>query len=232
MHVTVNWVIIGSSNGLLPDRRQTITWTNADVLSIGPSRTHFHKITVDISNLPFKKILLKMLSAKCWPFNYGLKALNLHDRNHSVFQQCPFHTALWLLFFPHRGTEIQEEFPWDFIIMVHWPLGNVAVILTSIIFKLIINISSGNGLVPSGNKPLFEAMLPCFMLPYGITRPQWVNGDSEIACQKIRGLLQSMKASPNSSSIEILKTLSALDFSLICLIVLWYRILCVKSQNG
>ena len=125
-----------------------------------------------------------MLSAKCWPFNSGLKASNLHDRIHSVLHQCSFHTVLWLLFFPHWGTEIQEEFSWDFIIMVHWPLGNVAVILISIILKLIINISSGNGLVPSGNKPLSEAMLPWFMLPYGITRPQWVNGDSKMCMSK------------------------------------------------
>ena len=31
----VNWVSIGSGNGLSPVRRQTITWTNAGLLSIG-----------------------------------------------------------------------------------------------------------------------------------------------------------------------------------------------------
>ena len=30
------WVITGSGNGLSPVRRQAITWTNADLLSIEP----------------------------------------------------------------------------------------------------------------------------------------------------------------------------------------------------
>ena len=38
----------------------------------------------------------------------------------------------------------------------------------------LVNISWGYGLVPSGNKPLPKP-LPSFMLPYGITRPQWVD---------------------------------------------------------
>ena len=41
-----------------------------------------------------------------------------------------------------------------------------------------VNIGSGNGLVPSGNKPLPEPMLNCWprsLSPYGVTRPEWVN---------------------------------------------------------
>ena len=34
-----------------------------------------------------------------------------------------------------------------------------------------VNTGSGNGLVPSGSKPLPEAMLPRPMLPYDVTRP-------------------------------------------------------------
>ena len=34
-------IIIGSDNGLSPDRRQAIIWTNAGSLSIGPLRTYF-----------------------------------------------------------------------------------------------------------------------------------------------------------------------------------------------
>ena len=36
MYVSRNWVIIGSGNGLSPDRRQAITWINTDLLSIEP----------------------------------------------------------------------------------------------------------------------------------------------------------------------------------------------------
>ena len=38
----------------------------------------------------------------------------------------------------------------------------------------LVNIGSGNGLVPSGNKPLPEP-IPKSLSPYDITRPQWVN---------------------------------------------------------
>ena len=35
MYASVNWVCIGSGNGLSPNRRQAITWTRADLLLIG-----------------------------------------------------------------------------------------------------------------------------------------------------------------------------------------------------
>ena len=38
-YAPVSLVIIGSGNGLSPDRRQAITWTNIDLLSIGWQRT-------------------------------------------------------------------------------------------------------------------------------------------------------------------------------------------------
>ena len=38
------------------------------------------------------------------------------------------------------------------------------------------SVGSGNGLMPSGNKPLPEPMLTLsFMMPYGVIRPQWIN---------------------------------------------------------
>ena len=36
IYVSVKWAIIGSGNGLLPFQHQAITWTNDDLLSIGP----------------------------------------------------------------------------------------------------------------------------------------------------------------------------------------------------
>ena len=44
MHVSLNWVNIGSDNGLAPDRRQAIIWTNAGILLIGPLGTNFSEI--------------------------------------------------------------------------------------------------------------------------------------------------------------------------------------------
>ena len=40
----MNWVNIGSGNGLLPVRHQAITWTNAGLLSIVPLGTNLSEI--------------------------------------------------------------------------------------------------------------------------------------------------------------------------------------------
>ena len=41
MHALVNWVSIGSGNGLSPIQRQAITWTNGGLLLIGHLGTNF-----------------------------------------------------------------------------------------------------------------------------------------------------------------------------------------------
>ena len=64
----VNWVIIGTCNGLSPVRRQAITWTNAGLISIGPLGTNFSKILIGILLFSFKKIHLKMPSVKMASF--------------------------------------------------------------------------------------------------------------------------------------------------------------------
>ena len=41
-------VNIGSNNGLSPVRWQAITWTNADLLSIGPIETYLSDILIKL----------------------------------------------------------------------------------------------------------------------------------------------------------------------------------------
>ena len=53
-------IIIGSDNGLSPDRRQVIIWTNARILLIGPLGTNFNEILTGIQTFSFKKMHLKM----------------------------------------------------------------------------------------------------------------------------------------------------------------------------
>ena len=60
--------IIGSDNGLSPDRRQAIIWTNAGLLLIGPLGTNFSEILIEILTFSFKKMRLKVSSAKRRPF--------------------------------------------------------------------------------------------------------------------------------------------------------------------
>ena len=64
-------IIIGSDNGLLPDRCQAIIWTNARLLSIGPLQTYFNENLIKIQQFSLKKMHVKM-SAKWRPSGLGL----------------------------------------------------------------------------------------------------------------------------------------------------------------
>ena len=76
-HICVgNLTIIGSGNGLSPGRRQAIIWTNAEILSIGPLGTNFSEISIEINTFSFKKMRLKVSSAKWRPFCLGLNVLS------------------------------------------------------------------------------------------------------------------------------------------------------------
>ena len=68
----VKLTIIGSDNGLSPERRQAIIWTSAGILLIGPLGTNFSEILIEIQTFSLKKIRLKMSSAKCCSFRLGL----------------------------------------------------------------------------------------------------------------------------------------------------------------
>ena len=70
--------IIGSDNGLSPGQRQAIIGTNAGILLIWPLRTNFNEILIGIQTFSFKKMHLKMSSAKWRPFCLGLNVLNIH----------------------------------------------------------------------------------------------------------------------------------------------------------
>ena len=77
--VTHIWVSdltsIGSDNGLSPGRRQAIIWTNAGILLIGPLGTNFNEILIGIQTFSFKKMHLKVSSAKWRPCCLGLNVL-------------------------------------------------------------------------------------------------------------------------------------------------------------
>ena len=83
-HICVgNLTIIGSDNGLSPDRRQAITRTNVGILLIGLLWTNFSEMLIEIHIFSFKKIHLKMSSGKWQPFRLGCNALM--PRHHHVF---------------------------------------------------------------------------------------------------------------------------------------------------
>ena len=64
-HICISKItIIGSDNGLSPGRRQAIIWTNAEILLITPLGTNFSEIIIRVQTFSFKKMELRMSSAK------------------------------------------------------------------------------------------------------------------------------------------------------------------------
>ena len=89
MHICVGKLtIIGSDNGLSPGRRQAIIWTNAGILLNEPLGTNFSEILIGIQIFSFKKMHLKMLSAKGRLFSLGLNVLNPSEA-HRPDPVCP-----------------------------------------------------------------------------------------------------------------------------------------------
>ena len=81
-HICVgNVTIIGSDNGLSPDRRQAIIWNNDGILLFGPVGWNFSEILIKIYTFSFKKINLRMALAKWRPFCLGLNVLSDPDFN-------------------------------------------------------------------------------------------------------------------------------------------------------
>ena len=75
-HICVSKLtIIGSENGLSPDRRQAIILTNAGLLLIGPLGTKCSELFIEILAFSSKKMRLKVSAAKRRPFCLGLNVL-------------------------------------------------------------------------------------------------------------------------------------------------------------
>ena len=84
---------IGSDNGLLPGRHQAIIWTNDGILLIWPLGTNFNEILIGIQTLSFKKMHLKMASAKWRPFCSGLNVLKAVTL--TTYSDIPISKSYW-----------------------------------------------------------------------------------------------------------------------------------------
>ena len=77
-HICVgNLIIIGPDNGLSPGRRQAIIWTTAGILLMGSRGASISEILIGTQVFSFKKMHLKMSSAKWRPFCLGLNVLKI-----------------------------------------------------------------------------------------------------------------------------------------------------------
>ena len=68
---------IGYDNGLSPGRRQAIIWTNDGILLIGPLRTYFSEILIEIHTFSFMKMHFKLSSERWRPFCLGLNVIRM-----------------------------------------------------------------------------------------------------------------------------------------------------------
>ena len=110
-HICVSKLtIIASDNGLSPGRRQAIIWNNAGILSIGLLGTNFSEILIEILTFSFKKMRLKVSSAKWRPFCLGLNVLS------QLECVCVFQTPWSIFFYQTRefypyGSHVLENKP-------------------------------------------------------------------------------------------------------------------------
>ena len=73
-------IIIGPDNGLSPGWGQATTWTNAGILLIVPLGANFSEILIKIQLFSFKKMHLKISSAKWRHFCLGLNMLREEEQ--------------------------------------------------------------------------------------------------------------------------------------------------------
>ena len=148
----MNQVSIGADNGLAPNRRQSIICTNSGILLIGPLGITFSEISIE-SNISFRKMHLKMSSAKWRQFCLGLNVFKYpppdlnyftvsleHDRC-SVF---PFMWDIYHVFRPRSSALIKRKRAYDKRkISAHWDRENMAAILQTTFSNSFSGMKSG-----------------------------------------------------------------------------------------
>ena len=134
-HICVNnLTTIGSVYGLSPGRRHAIIWTNAGILLIGPLGTNFSEILIEIPTIVFKKMRLKVSSAKWRPSCLGLNVLRstgyqlfrswiILNRYKSVYNLHYSFTLIWRTYLSYLSL--------SWLLMITWQ--NVSVSSTAIL---------------------------------------------------------------------------------------------------
>ena len=122
--VSVNWVIIGSDNGLSPRWCQVIIWTNAGMLLIGPLGTNVSEILITIYTFSFKKLHLKMSYVKWCPLCLGLNLLTIcriiDEQLHLLYTHNYFVDRLWTWWYLKltNAYKIIYGLPWIMMFLI------------------------------------------------------------------------------------------------------------------
>ena len=105
--------IIGSDNGLSPDKCQAIIWTSAGVLLTGPLETNLREILIGIQTFSLKKMHLK--KSVIWqPFCLSLNALSSVTtvKQISIFMQQQKKLVSFTFYCEYIQYEWQLSPPW------------------------------------------------------------------------------------------------------------------------
>ena len=135
IYTSTNWVNIGSDNGLLPVRRQTVTWANGDLLSVEPLGTDFGEIWIQN-----KTILWRNCNWKCLGNGghfFGRRWVNTRNTKRArviFFFDCRGMSLKWrtVIAYPRRNSWthdlpmhqplIQAQIKENIKAPLHWPL--------------------------------------------------------------------------------------------------------------
>ena len=112
-----NPTIIGSDNGLSPGRCQAIIWTNDRISLIWPLGTNFSEILIEIYLSSFKKMHLKMSSAKWWSMPRFIDAPEM------TWYQLNGH-FLWRQSWHHDSSPVSVSIPRSQNWYICWDQGN------------------------------------------------------------------------------------------------------------
>ena len=121
----VDRVSIDSDNGLTPIQSQTIIWTTAGLLSIGPLGTNSSGILIKIWTFSFEKMRLNILSVKWRPFCPGGAELThwsldkLADILFSRKAQKARNTLMFFHYIPSRTQQL-DSYSLPLIVWVLW----------------------------------------------------------------------------------------------------------------
>ena len=197
MHICVdNLTTIDSDNGLSPGRCQVIIWTNAVILFGGTLETIFSEILFEIHTFSIKKMHLKMSSGKWRPSSLSLNVLTSQrlvlykwDPNLVIPAladvlacngACPLADTVQLI-----NSLVPGIFEWNFrhVIFKH------IFVIDDWSFSCEIALTWKPQDLTDDQSTLVQVMAWCrqatshylnqcwprSLLPYGVTRPQWVN---------------------------------------------------------
>ena len=102
-YASVDQTVIGLDNGMSPTGRQAIIWSNGDILLI---ETHVNEILFEIQKFSFKKMHLKISSAKWRPF-VSVSMCQLTNVSVIIHNQCcgemPASLSVPSHYLNHRG---------------------------------------------------------------------------------------------------------------------------------